>query len=85
MRPAISAYQGFSNSWFPYCFFDLSGKHRRITLAINGNGMPIKNHGQNFLPKLFAIKPAVTGNNSGISKKGIAKMTSISLFCFLSN
>lgn len=44
---------------------------------MKGNGMPMQNQGQNFLPKLFAICPAIKGMTSGKKSKGNAKTTSI--------
>jgi hypothetical protein len=42
-----------------------------------GSGKDIQNHVQNFLPKLCAIKPPISGKANTINKKGIAKITSI--------
>jgi hypothetical protein len=59
------------------CFLLLSGKQKRIIFAINGSGIPIKNQGQNFLPKHFAICPAIKGMISGIKSSGNAKRISM--------
>jgi hypothetical protein len=50
-----------------------------MIFAINGSGIAIKNQGQNFRPKHFAICPAIKGNIRGKSRKGKAKMNSIIL------
>jgi hypothetical protein len=46
-------------------------------LAMNGRGIPIKNQGQNFLPKLLAINPATIGKTNGINSNGNPNTTSI--------
>jgi hypothetical protein len=51
-----------------------------MTLATRGRGSPIKNQGQNFLPKFFAINPVIKGNMKGMINIGIAKTTSIFYF-----
>ena len=60
-------------------FFDLSGRQSKMILAMNGSGIPMKNQGQNFLPKPFAICPARKGITSGKKSSGSAKTNSISV------